>query len=128
MEGATRAAALTRRLVAFARSEALEPQGTEPAALVENMLDLIDRSIGERVTVQTRFAEQPWRVWAEPNLLENAILNLCVNASDAMEGEGRLGILIDNVALGQGAVRAEARRVGKEGGGPCTTRGWPCRE
>src|SRR3546814_10557914 len=68
------------------------------------MLDLIGRSIGERVTVQTRFAEQPWRVWADPNLLENAILNLCVNARDAMEGEGRLGILIDNVALGQGEV------------------------
>src|SRR3546814_2483684 len=92
MEGATRAAALTRRLLAFARSEALEPQGTEPAALVENMLDLIDRSIGERVTVQTRFAAQPWRVWTDPHLPAQTHLNLCVNARDAMEGEGRLEI------------------------------------
>ncbi|PWG01930.1 ATP-binding protein [Sphingosinicella humi] len=104
MEGATRAAALTRRLLAFARSEALEPQGTAPAELIENMLDLVDRSIGERVTVRTRFAEEPWRVWADPNLLENAILNLCVNARDAMEGEGELGIAIDNVVLGPGEV------------------------
>ncbi len=104
MEGATRAAALTRRLLAFARSEALEPQGTAPAELVENMLDLVDRSIGERVTVRTRFADEPWRVWADPNLLENAILNLCVNARDAMEGEGELSIAIDNVVLGAGEV------------------------
>ena len=104
MEGATRAAALTRRLLAFARSEALLPQGVAPAGLVENMLDLIDRSIGERVAVQTRFADEPWNVWADANLLENAILNLCVNARDAMDGQGQLGIAIDNVVLGDGEV------------------------
>jgi CheY-like chemotaxis protein len=104
MEGATRAAALTRRLLAFARSEALEPQGTAPSELIENMLDLIDRSIGERVNVRTNFAEEPWRVWADPNLLENAILNLCVNARDAMEGEGQLGITVENVVLAEGEV------------------------
>ncbi|HEV2747317.1 MAG TPA: ATP-binding protein [Allosphingosinicella sp.] len=99
MEGATRAAALTRRLLAFARSEALLPKPVAPAALVESMLDLIDRSIGERISVRTRFAEEEWSVFADTNLLENAILNLCVNARDAMEGQGRLDIGIDNVAL-----------------------------
>src|SRR3546814_8585432 len=75
MEGATRAATLTRRLLAFARPEALMPQATDPAALLENMLDLIDRSIGERIAVQPRVAETPWRVWAVPTQTKNAILN-----------------------------------------------------
>jgi signal transduction histidine kinase/ActR/RegA family two-component response regulator len=99
MEGATRAAALTRRLLAFARSEALTPQAVAPAELVEGMLDLIDRSLGERIQVETRFPREPWRVWADTNQLENAILNLCVNGRDAMNGEGQLGIFVDNVSL-----------------------------
>ncbi|SMF73946.1 ATP-binding protein [Allosphingosinicella indica] len=100
MEGATRAAALTRRLLAFSRSEALTPEAVAPAALVDGMLELIDRAIGERIAVQTRFAADPWHVWADPSLLENAILNLCVNARDAMDGQGSLSIVVDNVAVG----------------------------
>ena len=104
MEGATRAAALTRRLLAFARSEPLMPEAVAPAALVEGMLDLVDRSIGERVTVSTHFASEPWQVWADGSQLENAILNLCVNARDAMNGHGQLNISIDNVAVKAGEV------------------------
>ncbi|WP_332811932.1 ATP-binding protein [Sphingomonas sp.] len=99
MEGATRAAALTRRLLAFARSEPLLPEGVAPAELVESMLDLVDRSIGERITVRTRFAEEPWHVWVDAHQLENSILNLAVNARDAMDGQGQLDIIIDNVSL-----------------------------
>ena len=99
MEGANRAAGLTRRLLAFARSEALTPQAVAPSELVEGMLDLIDRSLGERIQVETRFPREPWRVWADTNQLENAVLNLCVNARDAMNGEGQLSILVDNVSL-----------------------------
>ena len=99
MEGATRAAALTRRLLAFARSEALMPEGIPPSELVEGMLDLIDRSIGERISVETSFAGESWRVWADSNQLENAILNLCVNARDAMDGQGLLRIATENVIL-----------------------------
>ena len=104
MEGATRAAALTRRLLAFARSEPLMPEAVAPAALVEGMLDLVDRSIGERITVSTHFADEPWQVWADGSQLENAILNLCVNARDAMNGQGQLDISIDNVAVEAGEV------------------------
>ncbi|HEX8535484.1 MAG TPA: ATP-binding protein [Allosphingosinicella sp.] len=99
MEGATRAAALTRRLLAFSRAEALVPEAVTPSALVEGMLDLVDRSLGERVAIQTRFAEEPWHIWADANQLENAILNLCVNARDAMHGEGQLTIAVENVAV-----------------------------
>ena len=101
MEGATRAAALTRRLLAFARAEPLLPDAIAPAELVENMLELVDRAIGERITVHTRFASLPWHVWADPTQLENAILNLVLNARDAMDGAGEMSLQVDNVTLAE---------------------------
>jgi signal transduction histidine kinase/ActR/RegA family two-component response regulator len=105
LEGATRAAQLTRRLLAFARAEPLLAEPVAPVDLVEGMLDLVDRSIGERISVQTRFTPEPWFVWVDPHQLENSIVNLAVNARDAMDGRGQLGIDIDNVTL-------EAQQVG----------------
>ncbi|HWT11351.1 MAG TPA: CHASE3 domain-containing protein, partial [Allosphingosinicella sp.] len=104
MEGATRAAALTRRLLAFARAEPLLPEAVAPSERLENMLEMIDRTIGERITVHTRFADEPWHVWADPAQLENAVLNLAVNARDAMEGSGELMIEVDNVTLAAGDI------------------------
>jgi len=106
MEGATRAAQLTRRLLAFARSEPLLAEAVAPAELIEGMLDLIDRSIGERITIRTRFTVEPWHVWVDPHQLESAILNLAVNARDAMEGQGQLRIEIDNVTLSDQQIGA----------------------
>jgi CheY-like chemotaxis protein len=71
-----------------------------PGELVEGMLDLIDRTIGERITVSTRFPPEAWPVRVDTNQLENAILNLAVNARDAMDGEGQLAIRVENVSLG----------------------------
>ena len=104
MEGATRAAALTRRLLTFARAEPFMPEAVAPADLLQNMLELIDRSIGERISVRTRFPEKSWHVWADRTQLENAVLNLAVNARDAMDGSGELRIEVDNVALAEGEV------------------------
>ncbi|MBV8686639.1 MAG: response regulator [Alphaproteobacteria bacterium] len=104
MEGATRAAALTRRLLAFARAEPLLPTSVAPAELVEGMLDLVDRSIGERIAVRTRFPSDTWPVRVDTNQLENAILNLAVNARDAMEGEGEIQITVANCTLKAGEV------------------------
>ena len=104
MEGATRAAALTRRLLTFARAEPFMPEAVAPAELLQNMLELIDRSIGERISVRTRFPEKSWHVWADRTQLENAVLNLAVNARDAMDGSGELRIEVDNVALAEGEV------------------------
>jgi signal transduction histidine kinase/CheY-like chemotaxis protein len=101
MEGATRAAALTRRLLAFARAEPLLPEAVAPAELLENMLELIDRAIGERITVHTDFAPRIWHVWADPTQFENAILNLAVNARDAMDGRGKLSLSVGNVTLAE---------------------------
>ncbi|HEX8643997.1 MAG TPA: ATP-binding protein [Allosphingosinicella sp.] len=104
LEGADRAAALTRRLLSFARAEPLLPEGIAPAELIGNMLDLVDRTIGERIQVDTDFAAEPWHVWADANQLENAIVNLCVNARDAMDGSGELRIAVANLELADGEV------------------------
>ena len=104
MEGATRAAALTRRLLTFSRAEPLLPEAVLPSQLVENMLDMVDRTIGERISVETRFAPEPWYIWADPTQLENAVLNLAVNARDAMEGSGQLSIGVDNQTLADGEI------------------------
>jgi len=104
MEGANRAAALTRRLLSFARAEPLMPKGIDPATLIAGMSDLLDRTLGERITVETRIEDQPWQVWCDPHQLENALLNLAVNARDAMEGEGTLRFATSNVLLADGQI------------------------
>lgn len=90
MEGANRAAALTRRLLAFARSEPLLPSPVDLDTLVGGMGELIDRSIGDQITVSIEKQAKGWHIFVDQHQMENAILNLCVNARDAMEGRGRL--------------------------------------
>jgi signal transduction histidine kinase len=92
LEGANRAAALTKRLLAFARRSPLQPQPIDPNQMVANMSELLRRTLGEGIAIQTVLAGGLWRTHADPGQLENAILNLCVNARDAMEGNGRLTI------------------------------------
>ncbi len=104
MEGATRAAALTRRLLSFARSEPLLPERVDSAALVSGMSELLDRTLGERIQVVTELAGDAWPVFVDSHQLENAILNLSVNARDAMDGEGRLVIATANETVTANAV------------------------
>ncbi|WP_081643337.1 ATP-binding protein [Sphingobium bisphenolivorans] len=99
MEGATRASALTRRLLAFARSEPLLPRAVDPDKLVTGIAELIDRSIGDQITVDFENAANGWRIFVDQHQMENAVLNLCVNARDAMDGRGRLTISTGQVHL-----------------------------
>jgi signal transduction histidine kinase/ActR/RegA family two-component response regulator len=99
MEGATRAAALTRRLLSFARSEPLMPERLDSAILVGGMSELLDRTLGERVKVVTELADEAWPVFVDPHQLENAIVNLAVNARDAMDGTGTLTIRTRNLVM-----------------------------
>jgi len=104
MEGATRAAALTRRLLSFARSEPLMPERVESEMLVGGMSELLDRTLGERITVHTDLADDAWSVFVDPHQLENAILNLAVNARDAMDGTGTLTIRTRNLRMESNSV------------------------
>ena len=104
MEGATRAAALTRRLLSFARSEPLLPERLDTAVLVGGMSDLLDRTLGERIKIRTELADDAWPVFVDPHQLENAILNLAVNARDAMDGTGKLTIRSRNVTMHSNSV------------------------
>lgn len=104
MEGANRAAALTRRLLAFSRSEPLLPEAVEAGPLIAGMRELLDRTLGDGVAVETGDAGEGWRIWVDRHQLENALLNLAVNARDAMEGRGTLDIRALGVSLGAGEV------------------------
>lgn len=103
-EGANRAAALTRRLLAFSREESLKPEPTDVAQLVQGMRDLLDRTLGDGVTVLFRDGAHGWRVRADRLQLENALLNLAVNARDAMDGRGELTIVTGTATLAAGAI------------------------
>ncbi|MCI4590035.1 ATP-binding protein [Sphingobium sp. BYY-5] len=104
MEGANRAAALTRRLLAFARSEPLLPSAVDPDALLSGMADLIDRTIGDQIIVSFAHQAQGWRIFVDQHQMENAILNLCVNARDAMEGRGKLTLSTGRATLKAGEI------------------------
>jgi PAS domain S-box-containing protein len=89
---AERAAALTHRLLAFSRRQTLAPKPTDVKQLVTGMEDLIRRTTGPQITLETVNAVGLWPSLIDPGQLENAILNLCINARDAMPNGGRITI------------------------------------
>ena len=111
MEGAQRAAGLTARLLAFSRQQPLAPVAVDPNKLVSGMSELLRRTIGERLQMETVLAGGVWRANADVPQLENAILNLCVNARDAMPDGGRLTIETANAFLDE-AYAAQHQEVG----------------
>ncbi|MDB5489079.1 MAG: hybrid sensor histidine kinase/response regulator [Reyranella sp.] len=99
LEGANRGAALTRRLLAFSRQQALEPAVIDLNTLVQDMAELLRRTIGEQIELESVLGGGLWRARVDPGQLESAILNLAVNARDAMPGGGRLTIETLNASL-----------------------------
>jgi CheY-like chemotaxis protein len=102
MTGAQRAATLTQRLLAFSRRQPLAPKAIEVNGLLAGMSELLHRTLGETILVETRLATGLSRIEADPHQLESAILNLAVNARDAMPDGGRLVIETGAVTLGPG--------------------------
>lgn len=103
---AKRAAALTHRLLAFSRRQTLEPKVLKVHQLIAGFDELVRRTIGPQITLDVIAGERVWPVQADPGQLENALLNLCINARDAMPGGGRLVIEAANRTI-DGPVPSE---------------------
>lgn len=99
IKGAERAASLTARLLAFSRRQALEPKPTDLNHLVRDMTDMLHRTLGEQIELEGVLAPRLWTVEVDKNQLESAILNLAVNARDAMPDGGKLTIETANTVL-----------------------------
>jgi len=104
---ADRAAALTHRLLAFSRRQTLDPRPTDLNALVHGMADLLRRAIGPHITLEVDTPDALWTTLCDPHQLENALLNLCINARDAMPRSGRLSVATANSRMD--AAEAKAR-------------------
>jgi signal transduction histidine kinase/CheY-like chemotaxis protein len=99
MTSVTRAAALTHRLLAFSRRQTLDPRPTDVNLLVGGMTELFSRTVGPAIRVETILVDDPWPALCDPNQLENAMLNLVINARDAMPDGGSLIIETSNSAF-----------------------------
>ena len=96
-----RAAALTHRLLAFSRRQTLDPRPTDVNRLIVDLEDLVRRTVGPGVAIEVAQAAGLWPTLVDPNQLENALLNLCINARDAMPDGGRITIETANKWLDQ---------------------------
>jgi signal transduction histidine kinase len=105
VQGANSAAKLTQRLLAFSRRQALEPTRIDANRLVSGMLDLLKRSLGADISVETVLGAGLWPTFADQNQLESALLNLALNAKDAMPNGGCLTVETANTYLDEAYVR-----------------------
>jgi PAS domain S-box-containing protein len=113
-EGASkRAAALTHRLLAFSRRQTLDPKPTDLNQLIAGMEELITRTVGPEVTVAVMAQGGLWNTIVDPNQLENTLLNLCINARDAMPEGGNLTIAADNRVLDDRSAGARGVAAGE---------------
>ncbi len=110
-DASRRAATLVQRLLAFSRQHPLEMKVVDINRLVQEMSDLLRRAIGETVIVEVVLAAGLWRTSVDPNQLENVVLNLAVNARDAMDGGGKLTIETANTYLDETYAAAHASDI-----------------
>jgi PAS domain S-box-containing protein len=109
---ANRAAALTHRLLAFSRRQTLDPKATDINRLVAGMRELLNNTLGPTIEANVVEANPLWTTLVDPNQLENALLNLCINARDAMPNGGRLGIETANCSFDVAAAAEREMRPG----------------
>ncbi|RON69882.1 hybrid sensor histidine kinase/response regulator [Pseudomonas fluorescens] len=106
-QGATkRAAALTHRLLAFSRRQTLDPRPTDVNTLIVGMTELIQRTVGPSIRLNTVAAPGLWHALVDASQLENALLNLCINARDAMPDGGRITVETANRSIEPDSARA----------------------
>ncbi len=102
---ARRAAALTQRLLAFSRRQTLDPKPTDVNKLITGVEELIRRTVGPGIALDIAGVEGLWLIKVDPSQLENALLNLCINARDAMPDGGRITVHTANTWLDEAAAR-----------------------
>jgi PAS domain S-box-containing protein len=107
MQGAQRAATLTQQLLAFSRRQPLNPRSTDVNKLVSQTAEMLGRLLGETIAVELRLAADAWHVRIDGHQLENTLLNLAVNARDAMPDGGTLTIETANTTLRHDRLRHE---------------------
>jgi PAS domain S-box-containing protein len=105
LAGVARGSKLASQLLAFARRQPLEPRVVNAGRLIKNMDEMLRRALGGEIEVETVVAGGLWNSLVDPDQLENAVLNLAINARDAMNGEGRLTIEASNAFLDDEYVR-----------------------
>jgi signal transduction histidine kinase/CheY-like chemotaxis protein len=108
-----RAAALTHRLLAFSRRQTLDPKPVQSNVLIDSMLNLIARTLGPLIDVRTRFDPDLHMTLCDPPQLENALINLCINARDAMPDGGTLTISTENRTLDEREARRQDLSAGE---------------
>jgi len=106
LDGVTRSAKLSQQLLAFARRQPLEPKVINLGRFIRDMEDIIRKAVGDGVTVETIIGAGLWNTLIDPGNVENALLNLAINARDAMDGQGRLTIEAGNAFLDSDYARA----------------------
>ncbi|MCH4898058.1 ATP-binding protein [Pseudomonas sp. B707] len=112
-----RGAKLSSQLLAFARRQPLSPAVCNPRQIFEGVGELLQRALGETIQIDVQLPEDPWHINVDRNQLENAILNLAINARDAMKGEGTIVLGASNLSLdrafcsGKGIVPGDFVRV-----------------
>lgn len=104
LTGALSCAELTRRMLAFARRQPLQPKAVHIGQMSLNVAKLLSHTLGEKVTIEVNMAEDLWRVLVDPAQVESSLINLAVNARDAMAEGGVLSIEARNVSFGGAAV------------------------
>lgn len=108
-----RAASLTHRLLAFSRQQTLTPKPTNVNRLVADMHELIQRTVGPSILVEVVAVSEAWTALVDGSQLENALLNLCINARDAMPDGGRITIETSNKWIDEHAGRAQSMEQGE---------------
>ncbi len=99
MDAVERGKKLAAQLLAFARRQPLHPSVVDPAQLIERMDSLLHRAAGDAIEIRIDLPVTPWNTLVDPNQLENVLLNLVINARDAMNNQGRITIAIENVTI-----------------------------
>jgi PAS domain S-box-containing protein len=106
MDAVERGKKLAAQLLAFARRQPLHPSVVDLAQLIERMDSLLHRAAGDAIEIRFAIADKLWHTLVDPNQLENVLLNLVINARDAMNNEGRITIALDNVHVEEGDALA----------------------